>query len=207
MPLVEDPSPFGPLTPEVDAQLRELDLVAAPAEEYVPRRDMVNGTAGDAGLPWHDGPNALTEDPTEPYFIAHNYGPMYLNTEVGYKVVQPLVTTAQTGGNFTMGTIIMSPKLENETATNVTLPHHFALEVQEGQLILSVDGYDTASLLQGDVAFIPAETFFSFHATVPFTKFLYMNGGGQGLDQRLLEKSISWPLPAYPPYAGFQGSN
>lgn len=207
VPLEGDPEPFGPLTPEIDAQLRALDLVAAPAEEYRPRRDMINGTAGDAGLPWHDGPNTLPEDPTEPYFVAHNYGPAYLNTEVGYKVVQPLVTPAQTGGNFTMGTMILSPRLENETATDATLPHHFALELQEGQLVLAVDGFDTASLLQGDVAFVPAETAFSFHATVPFTKFLYMNGGGQGLDQKLLEKSIPWGFPAYPPYAGFQGSN
>ncbi|KAH8776614.1 RmlC-like cupin [Diaporthe sp. PMI_573] len=204
VPLAEDPEPFGPLTPAVDAQLRALDLIAAPAEEYRPRRDMINGTASDAGLSWHDGPNALPDDPTEPYFVAHNYGPAYLNTEIGYKVVQPLVTPSQTGGNFTMGTIILSPRLENETATTVTLPHHFALELQEGQLVLSVDGSDTASLLQGDVAFVPAETPFSFHATIPFTKFLYMNGGGEGLDQLVLEKSIPWGFPAYPPYAGFQ---
>lgn len=207
VPLPEDPDPFGPMTPEIDAQLRALDLIVAPTEEYVPRRDMINGTAGDAGLPWHDGPNTLPEDPTEPYFVAHNYGPAYLNTEAGYKVVQPLVTPAQTGGNFTMGTMILSPRLDNETATAATLPHHFALEVQEGQLVLEVDGFDTASLLQGDVAFVPAEMSFSFYATVPFTKFLYMNGGGQGLDQKLLEKSIPWEFPAYPSYAGFEGSN
>lgn len=133
---------------------------------------MISGTAGDAGLPWHIGLNALPEDPTEPYFVAHNYGPAYLNTEIGYTVVQPLVTPAQTAGHFTMGTIILFPRLENETVTMVTLPHHFALELQEGQLVLSVDGFDTVSLLQGDVAFVPAETSFSFHATIPFTKFL-----------------------------------
>lgn len=207
IPLSADPEPFGPLTPEVDAQLRSLDLIALTEEKYVPRRDLINGTASDVDLPWHNGPNTLPEDPMEPYFIAHNYGPAYLNTEIGYKVIQPLVTPVQTGGNFTMGTMILSPKLGNETATNVTLPHHFALEIQEGQLVLSVDGFDTASLLAGDVAFVPAETSFSFHATVPFTKFLYMNGGDQGLDQKLLEKSIPWEFPAYPPFAGFQGSS
>lgn len=207
VPLDEDPDPFGPMTAEIDAALRALDLIVAPTEDYVPRRDLINGTASDAGLPWHNGSNSLPEDPTEPYFVAHNYGPAYLNTEVGYKVIQPLVTPAQTDGNFTMGTIILSPRLENETTTTVTLPHHFALEIQEGQLSLSVDGFDTASLLQGDVAFVPAETSFSFYSTVPFTKFLYLNGGGEGLDQKLLNNSIPWGFPAYPSYAGYQGSS
>ncbi|KAL0943405.1 quercetin -dioxygenase [Colletotrichum truncatum] len=203
VPIPDDPEPFGPLTPEIDAQLRSLDLIAAPAEEYIPRRDMINGTAGDAGLNWHDGLNTLPDDPTEPYFVANNYGPIYLNAEIGYKVIQPLVTPTQTDGNFTLGTIIMSPKLENETKNTVTLPHHFALELQEGQLVLSVDGYDTASLLPGDVAFVPANITFSYFATVPFTKFLYMNGGGKGLDHHLLNNSIPWGFPAYPTYAGF----
>ncbi|KAF6807197.1 quercetin -dioxygenase [Colletotrichum musicola] len=204
VPIADDPEPFGPLTPAIDAQLRSLDLIAAPEEEYKPRRDMINGTAGDAGLAWHDGPNSLPEDPAEPYFVANNHGPAYLNAEAGYKVVQPFVTAAHTEGNFTMGTIIMSPKLDNETATSVTLPHPFALELQEGQLIIAVDGFETVSLLQGDVFFVPADTRFSFHATVPFTKFMYMNGGGEGLDQVLLEKSIPWGFPAYPQHAGFQ---
>lgn len=204
VPISADPDPFGPLTPEVDAQLRALDLIAATAEEYIPRRDMINGTASDSNLPWHDGSNTIPEDPTEPYFIANNYGPAFLNTEAGYKVIQPLVTSAQTDGNFTMGTLIMSPKLENETASTATLPHHFGLELQEGQLVLSIDGYDTVSLLQGDVAFIPAQTTFSYHATVPLTKLMYMNGGGNGLDDVLLKKSIPWNFPSYPTYAGFE---
>ncbi|KAF9875002.1 RmlC-like cupin [Colletotrichum karsti] len=206
VPISNDPEPFGPLTPEVDAQLRSLELIAAPAEVYKPRRDMINGTASDAGLPWRNGPNTLPDDPTEPYFVVNNYGPAYLNTEIGYKVIQPLVTPTQTDGNFTMGTLIMSPKLDNETTTTVTLPHHFALELQEGEIILSVDSYDTTRLLQGDVAFVSANTSFSFHATVPFTKFLYMNGGGKGLDHQLLESSIPWGFPAYPTYAGFKST-
>ena len=98
----------------------------------------------------------------------------------------------------------MSQKLNNESATTTTLPHHFALQMEDGQLILKVEGYESTAMLHGDVAFIPAGTRFSYHAAVPFTKFLYMNNGYNGLDHQLLENAVPWELPAYPPYAGFK---
>jgi hypothetical protein len=75
--------------------------------------------------------------------------------------------------------------------------------MSEGQLFLSVYGYRTEYLLEFDVAFIPANTPFIYYAGRPFTKFLYMNGGGKGLDHQLLENSVPWVFPAYPTYAGF----
>lgn len=199
----EDAAPFGPLTPEQDVLLRSLDLYAAGEELFIPRRDFVNGSASDvASLKWHNGNNSLPDDPTEPYFIAKDYGPIYLNTEAGYKVIQPLATPRQSK-NFTTGTIIMSSKLDNETVSSATLPHHFALQLNEGQLYLSIEGYRTEYLLEGDVAFIPANTPFTYYAGRPFTKFLYMNGGSEGLDHQLLKESIPWGFPAYPTYAGF----
>jgi hypothetical protein len=66
-------------------------------------------TASDLSgqLPWHNGSNVLPEDPSEPYFVAKDYGPIFLNVDptTGYKVVQPLV---QNSANFSNGTIIMS---------------------------------------------------------------------------------------------------
>ncbi|KAM4062630.1 quercetin 2,3-dioxygenase [Hirsutella rhossiliensis] len=201
----EDKEPFGAMTPELDEKLQRLDLYQAPAELFIPRRDFVNGTAG-AGLSWHNGSNALPDDPTEPYFVAKDYGPKFLNTNSGYKILQPLATATQTSetGNFTMGTLIMSPKLDNETVETTQLPHHFAIQMEEGQLALSIPGYPETYLIQGDVAFIPADTSFTYYATVPFTKFLYMNAGASGLDHQLLQDSISWDFPVYPAYAGFQ---
>lgn len=206
-PYIPDPvdeQPFGPITPELTKQFARLDLYAAPKEEFDPRRDFVNGSASDSHARWHNGDNAIPET-VDPYFVANNYGPKYLNTENGYKVIQPLATPANSEHkNFTMGTIILSEKLHNETASTIKLPHHFALQLDEGQLILKVDGYRSASLLQGDVAFIPANTTFSYHATVPFTRFLYMNAGAQGLEYQLLQKSQAWGFPSYPVFAGYK---
>ncbi|KAJ6443754.1 cytochrome P450 oxidoreductase [Purpureocillium lavendulum] len=194
-----DDSPFGPLTPEADQLLRGLDLYAAPEEEYIPRRDFVNGTVGDSGLNWHNGTNHLPNDSTIPYFVAKDYGPKYLNSESGHKIIQPLATPDQaTGGNFSMGTIIMSPKRANESASHANPAHHFALQMEDGQLALSVRGYDSALLIQGDVAFVPAGVPFTYHATVPFTKFVYMSAGAKGLDYELLKNSVEWNFTAYP---------
>ncbi|PNY25381.1 Quercetin 2,3-dioxygenase [Tolypocladium capitatum] len=195
-----DDNPLGGApTPQEKVLLAGLDLYVASEETYIPRRDFVNGTAGDKSLNWHNGANTLPNDPTEPYFVAKDYGSKYLNSENGYKVIQPLATPEQvTGGNFSMGTIIMSPKLHNQSSSTATLPHHFALQMEDGQLVLSVSGYDTVSLIQGDVAFIPSGIPFMYHATVPFTKFMYMNAGAEGLDHQLLKNSVAWDFPAYP---------
>ncbi|OJD35825.1 quercetin-dioxygenase [Diplodia corticola] len=174
--------------------------------DYSPRYDFVNGSAGtSAGARWHDGANALAKDAHTPNFIAKGYGPKYLNVDDGvYRVVQPLVTDTQSAGNFTMGTITMSPLLANQTDTtqqNLTQP--LAFQVEEGLLVVAVDGYDAVNLIQGDVVFIPAGTAFTYHAAVPFTKFLYVSGGGDGLDYQLLQKSVAWNYATYPTYAGY----
>lgn len=207
-PYVPDPvdeQPFGPMTPDTAKMFAPLDLFAVPENEFIPRRDFVNGTASDEQLNWHNGTNELPTDATEPYFVAHNYGPKFLNTDIGYKVIQPIATVDNSHtGNFTMGTITLSARRDNETESRVTLTNHLGIQMNDGQLVLQVQGYKTAYLLQGDVAFIPAHTPFSYYATVPLTKFLYLNAGPHGLEYDLLKRSVSWGFPSYPIEAGFK---
>lgn len=197
VPAENDNPPFGALTPKEDATLQSLDLYAfyddAP---WIPRRDFVNGTAGDKSLHWHDGPNEIPTDPTLPYFIAKDYGPKYLNEESGYKIIQPLATADITfGKNFTTGTVILSPK---STGDVTVLPNHFGLQMEDGLLELAIKGYEKATLIAGDVAFIPENVEFSYRGMVPFTKFFYMNAGAKGLDYQLLQNSRPWNYTAYP---------
>ncbi|KAJ3548976.1 hypothetical protein NM208_g560 [Fusarium decemcellulare] len=187
--------------PEVIAMLQSFDSWAA--LDFQPRRDLVNGSAGSNKYNWHDGPNPLIEDPEGFSFIAKGYGPKYLNTESGYKVIAPLLSAAQSGGNGTMGTITMSPRLPNETISTVTLPGHVSFFLEEGHLLLEVEGYQTAYLIQGDVAFIPSGTTFSYYATAAHTKFMYVSEGEEGIDIILLKNSIPWDYPVYPAYAGY----
>ncbi|KAL0264601.1 hypothetical protein SLS55_000551 [Diplodia seriata] len=178
--------------------------------DFSPRYDFVNGSASSSASSaskWHDGANTLAKDAHTPNFVAKGYGPKYLNVDDGvYRVVQPLVTGTQSADNFTMGTITMSPLLANQTAAgtaqqNLTQP--LAFQMEEGQLVVAIDGYDSVNLIQGDVVFIPAGTPFTYHASVPFTKFLYVSGGGDGLDYQLMQKSVSWDYTTYPTYAGY----
>lgn len=94
--------------------------------------------------------------------------------------------------------------MSDETESRVTLPNHLGIQLDDGQLMLSVEGYKKTYLLQGDVAFIPAGTPFSYQAMVPLTKFLYLNAGPHGLEYELLKRSVSWGFPSYPVEAGFK---
>ncbi|KAK7728486.1 hypothetical protein SLS57_002374 [Botryosphaeria dothidea] len=171
--------------------------------DFNPRRDFVNGSAGGSSN-WHNGANTLAKDAYTPNFVAKGYGPKYLNVDDGiYRIIQPLVTGTQSANNFTMGTITMSPLLSNQTASTQNLTQHLAFQLEEGELVVALDGYDTVSLIQGDVVFIPAGTAFTYHASRPFTKFLYVSAGGDGLDYQLIQKSVSWNYVTYPIYAGY----
>lgn len=169
--------------------------------DFSPRRDLVDGMAGSGN--WHNGSNALALDSSTLNFVAKNYGPKYLNTASGfYHVIAPLATGAQTTNNFTMGTVTLSPKLQNDTLAVTTAKQHLAFQLQEGELIVTIRG-ETARLIQGDVVFVPAATQFTYYASVPFTKFLYVSVGGDGFDADLLAKSVPWAFPTYPAHAGY----
>ncbi|KAK4456922.1 RmlC-like cupin [Cladorrhinum samala] len=167
-----------------------------PQLDFVPRQDVVNGKAGPGN--WHDGANELPEDMSAPIWVARNYGPKWL-TEAGgrYQIVTPFVTGQQTNGTFSQGTITLSPGspakapvVKSEVAT--------AFMVEEGQLDVTVDGYDPISLIDGDVVFVPGNTSFTYAAGAEFTKFMYVTGGGKGLDYELMEAGKPWNSAMYP---------
>ncbi|TDZ38439.1 Quercetin 2,3-dioxygenase [Colletotrichum spinosum] len=171
--------------------------------DFSPRRDLVNGSAGGPAT-WHTAANELAKDNVTPNFIAKNRGPKFLNAEHGvYHLVAPFATADQTAGNFSMGTATLSPPLANQTATEATPTQPLAFQLEEGALVVVVDGYDAVTLIQGDVIFVPAGTRFSYSAAAGFTKFLYVSGGGDGWDYQLLQKAVAWDFATYPTYAGF----
>ncbi|KAF3017076.1 hypothetical protein E8E14_006698 [Neopestalotiopsis sp. 37M] len=173
--------------------------------EYNPRRDMVNGSAGGAAN-WHNGTNELGADAATPNFVAKGWGPKYLNTDGGiYRIMSPLATGDQTAGNFTMGNMVISRMMSNMTAETVSYPAAVAFQLEEGQLVVDVDGYESVSLIQGDVVFVPAETSFSYYATAAYTKVLYVTGGGDGcMDHELMQRAEAWNYTTYPVEAGYK---
>jgi quercetin dioxygenase-like cupin family protein len=187
--------------PGMIAALQGLDVFAA--FDFNPSQGFVNGVVGSGNASWHAGKNVLAQDEKTPNFVAKNYGPKYLNTENGYKIIAPLATGKQSANKFTMGTITMSPLAANITNNPTTLSQHVAFQMEEGQLVVGING-ETVTLIDGDVVFVPSGTPFTYYASVPFTKFLYVSAGANGLDAQLIQKSVPWEYASYPIYAGFK---
>ncbi|KAJ3547772.1 hypothetical protein NM208_g1348 [Fusarium decemcellulare] len=168
-----------------------------PQRNFTPQYDLVDNKAGPGN--WHDGPNELPPDDKNPIWVAKDYGPKWLHSKDGvYQIVSPLLSSRQTNALFAHGTITMSQKPETAEAPRVTSPHATAFMMEEGQLAVMVDGFRTAHLIDGDVFFAPPNTTFSYHAEADFTKFLYISGGGDGIDAMLIADSIEWSSPFYP---------
>ena len=168
--------------------------------EFTPRRDIVNGSS-PSNTTWHSDANSIPSVAGEPYFIAGNYGPKYLTKSSGtWHIIQPFVTPV-TGAtqNFTQGSIIISRQVSNATVEEHKLSGHTAFQVLEGSLRVTIGG-ETATLIGGDVAFIPSETSFRYWSEVAFTKFMYVSAGTQGLDQQLLSGASSCNYTAIPVY-------
>jgi hypothetical protein len=196
---VADSGIAGPDSAEISA-LESFDVYAD--LDYEPRRDLVNGSAPSGSI-WHTGNNTLADNATTPYFVANSRGPIYLNSEHGYQIVQPLVTPEQSPeGNFTMATISIDEHFAyaNETIATWNLPGSAAFEVLEGQLTIALEGYPTYALLDGDVVFIPGNTSYQYWSLVAFTKVLYVSSGSSGLDTQLRVGGELWRDSVFPTY-------
>jgi hypothetical protein len=167
--------------------------------DFSPRRDLINGSA-PANSTWHTGKNTVPSNSNTPFYVAKNQGPMYLNSEHGYQIIAPLITSTQSGAKFSEGTITISRTPSNTTIPSRRFVDHMAFEVLEGALKVLLQA-EEVQLLQGDVVFIPGNTSFSYWSEVAFTKFLYVGAGDRGLDVELIEKAVVWDYPTWPAYA------
>lgn len=188
---------LGGSGPSIDyASLYKYDIYYQ--ADFKPRYDIVNGSA-PANSGWHVNNNTLPENATTPYYIANNFGNKYLNSEAGYQIIEPLSTAKQSGGhNFTLSYITIS-KVPN----NITMPNHqfggyAAIRMLNGALKLKVQGYDSVTLLAGDVASLPGGTKYKYEAVAGHTKFLYAGAGTAGIDTALLEKAEAWGWTSWP---------
>ncbi|KAM0202709.1 hypothetical protein ACHAPA_010851 [Fusarium lateritium] len=186
---------------EVLSQLEKYDVYFQP--QYNPTRKVTDGMAGPPGYNWHNGSNELAPDSQSTGFVAKDWSSKYLYTKGSYQIVQPLATPKQTDGNITMGTITLSKRFPNETIPVFKLPVHTSFQMTEGQAIFDVYGYEALPLVEGDTAFIPANTSFSYYATSPMTRFMYVSGGGNGLDAELLRDAVEWEFASYPVQLGY----
>lgn len=200
------PFPQGNFTsPGGDAdtisKLQDFDVWAQ--LQFAPPMDFdANGSSGDEDAVWKDGTNQLGKNSATPFFVANGYGPKYLASDshnASYYIVQPFITAAQSDGNFTEGTITLSMLDSDAQAEEWSLPGHTALEVVDGLVAVKVQGYDEVlNLSTGDVAFVPANTTWSFWGESAYSKVLYVCQGRDTLDQRLRSRGVSWDSVIWP---------
>lgn len=206
MEAVAMPAPMPP--PDFNGSSAGMyDIISNP--DFVPRTDIVNGSA-PAGTGWHSPANTLPSDPTAPYYVARDFGPKYLNSEGGsYQVIQPLNMAEQsvpTGHNFTLSFINMSMRGAVGNASSTSEPPtpryagHAGFRVEDGAMILTVEGYEPVQLLYGDVAFVPGNTSYSYYAPSPvsFTRVLHFAAEVNGLDTTLIARAVPWNSPVWP---------
>ncbi|KAL4760929.1 RmlC-like cupin domain-containing protein [Aspergillus foveolatus] len=183
---------------DVISSLQKYDVYAQ--LDFEPTRDLVNGSSSTTSS-WHAIDSSATPlgEPGQPYFIANNYGPKYLNSRHGnYQIVQPLVTNAQSQDtNFTLSTIVMS-RQHSETVDTWKANGACAFEVLEGSVVIKIGAYPAARLETGDVAFVPKNTAYQYWTTGSYAKVLYVSAGQEGLDKRLIESGESWSYPTFP---------
>jgi hypothetical protein len=192
-------SPGG--DPETISKLEDFDVYAE-LSFSPPMTFDANGVSGNGTTVWHNGDNTLAADSATPFFVAKGYGPKYLTTTTdngSYLIIEPFITSTQSDGNFTEGTITMSQLSSGAQADTYSFTGHTALEVVDGQVGVSVGGYDgSVSLAIGDVVFAPANTEFSFWGEAAYSKILYVGQGTDTLDAAFMMNATVWDSVIWP---------
>lgn len=201
-PLASDYDPLAPKNTTGTSipldDLQRFDVFAKP--NFVPRRDQINGAA-PATTSWHNGTNSLPDISTEPFYIANDFGPKYLNTNhMGYHIVQPMQTSTTSQGNFTISKISLSRLQSNQTVPENNFSNPMGLEMSFGQLHVRL-GQEVIRMLEGDILFVPANTTFQYWSEVAFTSFMHFSTGSDGLGSDLIASSSKWDSPAWPIYS------
>lgn len=172
-----------------------------PAFTFDPPMNFGANGATEEDVAWHSGSNELGKDAETPFFVAKGYGPKYLagDKDSSYAIVEPFITSQQSDGNFTEGTITLSRPVAGSEHATYSLPGHTALEVVDGLVGLDVGGFEgTTTLSVGDVVFVPANTTFSFWGESVYSKVLYVGAGKDTVDARIRQNAKVWDSATWP---------
>jgi hypothetical protein len=159
---------------------------------FSPQMDFgANGATEETPI-WHSGINELGNDSQTPYYVAKGYRPKYLagDKDSSYNIVEPFVTSQQSDGNFTEGTMTLSKPATGTKPTTYSLLGHTALEIVDG---VDVGGFEgTTTLSVRDVVFVPANTTFIFCGESVYSKILYVGAGNDTVDARIRKDAKEW---------------
>lgn len=166
---------FEVLIPKLKAAAEKFDMVPLPQHKQFGPQE------------WQADENRLPGK-MEPYFLKNASGPAF---EVGGTVVRPLITTAESGGKFSIGSIESSSHYHAHSlfATEKQCLRfdnvHHAFQVVDGSVSFHLDGSIAPSkLAAGELIYVPKGTAFRFQATSRVSK-MYSFASGAGLTEVL----------------------
>ncbi|KAL1879646.1 hypothetical protein Plec18167_004108 [Paecilomyces lecythidis] len=164
-PVKEEGNPLEILLPRIKAAAEKHDMVPCPDYEFF------------GPQPWNGSETSLP-GAWEPYFLRAGSAPRSL---VGGVIVSPLITTAESNGVFTIGSIEGSSRhTPNPVLQGLTFAssHHCFL-VTEGFFELQIEGNGNTTLGPYETVYIPQGTKFSVNFGSQYSKaYVFANGGG-----------------------------
>lgn len=198
-------SPYDSTAPfsTTNAPALNVTKVLATMPEYgiIPKLDdtinlnWTNGTTMDGLTTWDRSEQSIPSDKSKAYWISSNRGPKYLHRDPA-RVIAKLASFEKPGNGLSISTITIAPT--SKPLTSIHFNIHQALQVTEGQLMLDVEGYECASLIFGDLVFIPKGTKFRYWSVVGFTKFINFAAGVKSLAEGLTEAAEPWDYAVWP---------
>jgi hypothetical protein len=129
---------------------------------------------------WEDSENVLPEGGGKEYFLKANSGPRWL---AGGVLSRPFITTSQCEGKFSISSIESSKEygktLFSRPLTFKNVDH--CLCVQEGALIVKIDGGEASTVREGETVLIPAGKSFTLEFGSRFVR-IWSFAGGDGIE-------------------------
>lgn len=177
---------FEVLIPKLKAAAEKFDMIPLPQHKQFPPSA------------WEDNDSTLPGK-LEPYFLKAGSGPAWL---AGGSVVRPLITTAESGGKFAIGSIEgtshhASAEIFSE-GRRVTFPQtHHAFQVSEGAVEFTLGDSPPTRLHAGEIIYVPRSTTFHYQIRSRYAKF-YAFASGKGIVELLAGVGEKYESPIPP---------
>ncbi|KXL47714.1 hypothetical protein M433DRAFT_63839 [Acidomyces richmondensis BFW] len=178
---------FEVLLPRLKAAAEQFDMVPCPQQDPFEPQE------------WKDIDNQLPGK-QEPYFLKHASGPAY---DVGGTICRPLVTTAESNGKFSIGSVESSSQFhqysifekDNESLCFENVHHAFM--VVQGSIEFQLDLMGPRIFGASELIYVPKGTSFRFRTTSRFSK-MYAFASGAGLVEIFCKLGATHPTTVLP---------
>lgn len=191
----EDPRNFFEvLLPKLKAAAEKFDMIPCPQHVACQPGEW---TAKDSRLPGI----------LQPYFLKNGTGPAFAT---GGTVLRPLITTAETGGKFSIASLEGSSNASLQTSLFTSSRRrlkfssvHHAFQVVEGALSFAIGSRQPSCVCAGELVYVPKNTEFTLEFASRYAKvYIFVNGRGlvgllqdlgQPFQQPMVpEKAVPW---------------